>query len=181
MHNAYRGSYDASKSVQREGGWTCESTLCFFCLSIYLHACESLWVDIYLNLLMWLGAYLCLCVCAHTLLLCVCLLLLLCLWACGRAGMEHRHFATELNSQKRAWSWPAEQYLDSVFMRRTTTAISITALWFMFVCFAQRSFDSIKKLLFLSCSPKTQMFTPFPVRVSSAAPHCSWPSMQWFP
>lgn len=68
------------------------------------------------------------CLRAHTLLLCVCLLLLLCLCACGRAGMEHGHFATELNSQKRAWSWPAEQYLDSVFMRRTTTAISITAL-----------------------------------------------------
>lgn len=82
---------------------------------------------------MWLCAYLCLCVgraCTHkrTRLLCVCLLLLLCLCACGRAGMEHGHFAAELNSQKRVWSWPAEQYLDSVFMRRTTTAISITAL-----------------------------------------------------
>lgn len=90
-------------------------------------------IYIYLNLLMWLCAYLCLCVgraCTHkrTRLLCVCLLLLLCLCACGRAGMEHGHFAAELNSQKRVWSWPAEQYLDSVFMRRTTTAISITAL-----------------------------------------------------
>lgn len=64
----------------------------------------------------------------RTRLLCVCLLLLLCLCACGRAGMEHGHFAAELNSQKRVWSWPAEQYLDSVFMHRTTTAISITAL-----------------------------------------------------
>lgn len=77
---------------------------------------------------MWLCAYLCLCVCAHPRLLCVCLLLLLCLCACGRAGMEHRHSATELTSQKRAWSWPPEKYLDSVFMPRTTAAISITAL-----------------------------------------------------
>lgn len=68
------------------------------------------------------------CLHTHTRLLCVCLLPVLCLCACGRAGMEHGHFATELNSQKRAWSWPAEQYLDSVFMRWTTTAISITAL-----------------------------------------------------
>lgn len=66
---------------------------------------------------MWLCAYLCLCVCAHTPLVCVCLPPLLCLCACGHAGMEHGHFATELNSQKRAWSWPAEQYLDCVFMR----------------------------------------------------------------
>lgn len=32
--------------------------------------------------------------------------------------------------------------------------------------------------------PKTlsaEMFTPSPLRVSSAAPHRSWPSMQWFP
>lgn len=68
-------------------------------------------IYIYLNLLMWLCAYLCLCVSACTRAhthasLCVCRLLLLCLCACGRAGMEHRHFATELNSQKRARPWP---------------------------------------------------------------------------
>lgn len=55
------------------------------------------------------------------------LVYLLCLCVCGCAGMEHGHFATRLNSQKRAWSWPAEQYLDSVFKRWTTTAIPITA------------------------------------------------------
>lgn len=124
--------------------------VCFVwaCICILVRAYECIYIYIYLNLLMWLGAYLCLCVCVHTRLLCVCLLLLLCLCACGLAGMEHGHLATKLNSQKRAWAWPAEQYLDSVFMRWTTTAISITALWFMFVCFAQRWSDSIKKLLF---------------------------------
>lgn len=69
------------------------------------------------------------CLCAHTdthascVFVCFCC----CLCACGRAGMEHGHFATELNSQKRVWSRPAEQYLDCVFMRWTTTAVSITA------------------------------------------------------
>lgn len=41
------------------------------CVSIYLHASEPLREYIYLNLLMWLCAYLCLCVCAHTPLVCL--------------------------------------------------------------------------------------------------------------
>lgn len=50
--------------------------------------------------------------------------------------MEHGHSATELSSEKRVWARPAVQYLESVFMRGTTTANSITALCFMFICFA---------------------------------------------
>lgn len=94
------------------------------------------------NLLMCFDAYLCLRVCTCTLLLRICLLLFL--WyfffrffsACGHIGMEHGHSATELSSEKRFWVRPAVQYLESVFMRGTTTANSITALCFMFICFA---------------------------------------------
>lgn len=86
----------------------------------------------------------CVLVCIHAS-VCVGLLLLLCLCACGRAGLEHGHSATELNSQKRAWSWPPEKYLDSVFMPWTTTAVSITALRFMFVCFASVSIEILSR------------------------------------
>lgn len=125
---------------------------------IYIYTHTYVHIYIYLNLLMWLGAYLC---------LCVCLLLLLCLCACGRAGMEHGHSATKLSSQKRAWSWPAEQYLDSVFMRWTTAAISITALRFMFVCLSPCWFKFHQDAPL--CLSKA-------VRDSSAGPHPSWES-----
>jgi len=103
-------------------------------IQIYIHTHVYIYIYIYiyiytvyicntvsLSLPLWLCAHI---GCEHTRLppMCWCVSLLpsLCLWACGRSGMELGHFATGRNSQK--WARPAQQYLDSVFMRRTTTA-----------------------------------------------------------
>ena len=128
---------------------------------------------------MWLCAYLCLRVCAHTRLLCVCLLLLLCLCACGRAGMEHGHFATELNSQKRAWFLACR----AVFRLCIYASDNHSNLYHRLVIHVCLLCSALVRLhqeapLFLSflLPPKTlpaEMFTPSPVRVSSAAPHRS--------
>lgn len=78
-------------------------------------------------------------------------------------------------------------------MRRTTAEISIAASWFMFACFAQIWFHQESTFSLLRLPPKkekrpkkrktlpTEMFTPYPVRVSSGALYRSWPSMWWFP
>lgn len=54
---------------------------------------------------------------------------------CGHPEMEHGRSATDLSSEERVWARPAVQYLESVFIRGTTTANSITASWVMFICF----------------------------------------------
>lgn len=119
IHDAY--SHYASKSVQRAGKmevWGCIQPFIWASISILVRA---LVVDIFEPA--YLDAYLGLCVCTCTLLLRICLLQLLCFFcACGHTGMEHGHSATELSSEKRVWARPAVQYLESVFMRGTTTA-----------------------------------------------------------
>lgn len=83
---------------------------------------------------MWFDANLCLCVCTCTLLVYLPTdVTVFC--TCGHPGMEHGRSATDLSSEERVWARPAVQYLESVFIRGTTTANSITASWFMFICF----------------------------------------------
>lgn len=83
---------------------------------------------------------------------------------CGCTGMEHGHSATELSSEKRVWARPAVQYLESVFMRGTTTASSITALRFMFICSAPYCSNFQSRSSFMSQNKKgsIKIFTPRP-------------------
>lgn len=83
---------------------------------------------------------------------------------CGHTGMEHGRSATELSSEKRFWARPAVQYLESVFMRGTTTANSITALWLMFICFAPYRSNFQSRSSFMSQNKKVsvKIFTPRP-------------------
>ena len=124
--------------------------------------------------------YACVCVCV----VCVCLLLLLCLCACGRAGMEHGHFATELNSQKtglvlacRAVFRLCIYALDNHSNLYHRLVIHVCLLCSALIRSHQEApFPSLPLSLFLSLQEKrfsTEMFTPSPVRVSSAAPHRS--------
>lgn len=76
---------------------------------------------------MWFDAYSCLCVSTCTLLVYLPTdVTVFC--TCGHPGMEHGRSATDLSSEERVWARPAVQYLESVFIRGTTTANSITAL-----------------------------------------------------